>query len=73
MTATPTPEIIDAAYRKVWSTVPHANRLTEFAKEIWQAATLSERERCALVCDHLAKRSFYAYDCADAIREGGAS
>ena len=29
-----TPEQIDSAYRKVWSTVPHAQRLSAFALEI---------------------------------------
>ena len=29
-----TPEQIDTAYRKVWSTVPHAQRLSAFALEI---------------------------------------
>ncbi len=28
------PEQIDSAYRKVWSTVPHAQRLSAFALEI---------------------------------------
>jgi len=29
-----TPEQIDAAYREVWSTVPHKYRLSAFAEEI---------------------------------------
>lgn len=29
-----TPEHLDPAYRKVWSTVPHAQRLSAFALEI---------------------------------------
>jgi hypothetical protein len=44
-------EIVDAAYRKVWSTIPHDQRLTAFANEIWQAATQAERERAAKVCE----------------------
>ena len=38
-TLTPTPEQIDAAYRKVWSTVPHGQRLTAFAQEIAKGLT----------------------------------
>lgn len=34
MALTLTPEQIDSAYRKVWSTVPHAQRLSAFALEI---------------------------------------
>ena len=32
------PELIVAAYRKVWSTIPHSHRLAAFANEIWKAA-----------------------------------
>ena len=38
-TLAPTPEQIDAAYRKVWSTVPHGQRLTAFAHEIAKGLT----------------------------------
>lgn len=37
----PTDAEIDAAYRKVWSTIPHAKRLSAFAHEI--ATTLAAR------------------------------
>ena len=40
-TLTPTDAEIDAAYRKVWSTIPHAQRLSAFAHEI--ASTLAAR------------------------------
>ena len=40
-TTVPTDAEIEAAYRKVWSTVPHAQRLTAFAHEI--GATLAAR------------------------------
>lgn len=40
-TLAPTDAEIDAAYRKVWSTIPHAQRLSAFAHEI--ASTLAAR------------------------------
>jgi len=40
-TLAPTDAEIEAAYRKVWSTVPHAQRLSAFAHEI--ASTLAAR------------------------------
>ena len=40
-TLAPTDAEIEAAYRKVWSTIPHAQRLSAFAHEI--ASTLAAR------------------------------
>lgn len=43
-----------------------------FAAEAWVAATMAERERCALVCDSL-KNNYYCVDvrvAAEAIRNG---
>ena len=40
-TLAPTDAEVEAAYRKVWSTVPHAQRLSAFAHEI--ASTLAAR------------------------------
>ena len=41
LTLAPTDAEIEAAYRKVWSTIPHAQRLSAFAHEI--ASTLAAR------------------------------
>lgn len=47
------------------------------AKDVWQAATLAEREACAKVCDEKAAK-LYPHakapylDCSDAIRARGA-
>lgn len=40
--------------------------------DAWQAATLTERERCAGVCDKIMADNHYtpAFVCADAIRRG---
>ena len=52
----------------------YQNMLTQELWGLWQAATLAERERCALVCEalHYSENST-AQNCADAIRQGGAS
>jgi len=78
----PTAEQIDAIYRDVWSTIPHTNRLTEFARKTAALAIMQERERCAKLCE-LERYTGYVppedgdaasyYDmagvnCADAIR-----
>ena len=57
----------------------HAPAATQW--DVWQAATLAERERCAKVCDGLVyaldnagnhyKREATASQCAAAIRQGG--
>ena len=52
----PTPEQIDAAYRKVWSTVPHGQRLTAFANEIVRTFSTSDSEDAArwrFIADYL--------------------
>lgn len=37
----------------------------------WQAATLSERERCAKVCEQINGSNWAPAQCAEAIRKGG--
>ena len=44
------------------------------ANAAWKAATLSERERCAEICDRFDEQSSnpmnFAHNCAEAIRRG---
>lgn len=66
-----TDEQIDAAYRDVWSTVPHAQRLSAFARKIAAEAVRLERERCIAAIkdvpiDHAFVNTIEA--CAAAIR-----
>lgn len=70
-----TPERIDAAYRVVWTTVPHRNRLSAFAHHIAAEARRDALEEAAKVCDAGAEQMLHAYKregagrCAAAIRK----
>lgn len=54
----------------------HTTREWDAMHRAWQAATAAERERCAKVCENVAKRQSYGHakaaagDCADFIRSG---
>lgn len=63
-----TPEQIDAAYRVVWTTVPHRNRLSAFARAIEAEARRDALEEAAKVFDGEGEEA-YSYHAAERIRK----